>query len=203
MSNNKSMKKYLFLTLLMPTMLLAQSQKANPTQQFTLFDVEFKYTKEDADNSKPSKSHYYVYGPMLNQEIPKDWTSPVDFRNGTVHVRLEVLEKPSKAPTTWSLCYIPNKGQGNGYGCTNTGFYTEPGVYEKDVLMTSFWENQSIIWTEGIKQMDLVIKDDSGGQGHAHKRADHENYFPTKVRFTMVQVAAGFNYNPDLLKIKK
>ncbi|MDA0196556.1 MAG: hypothetical protein O2951_16200 [Bacteroidetes bacterium] len=28
--------------------------------------------------------------------------------------------------------------------------------------------------------MDLVIKDDSGGQGHAHKREDHENYFPTK-----------------------
>ncbi len=197
------MKNFLPLILLMPTMLLAQSQKANPSQQFTLFDVEFNYTKEDADNSKPSKSHYYVYGHMLNQEIPKDWTSPVDFRNGTVHVRLEVLEKPSKAPTTWSLCYIPNKGQGNGYGCTNTGVYTEPGVYEKDVPMTSFWENQSIIWSEGIKQMDLVIKDDSGGQGHAHKRADHENYFPTKVRFTMVQVAAGVNYNPDLLKIKK
>jgi len=196
------MKKYLFLFFLTPSMLLAQTPKANNAQQFTLFDVEFTYTKEDAENSKPSKSHYYVYGHMLNPERPKDWTSPVDFRNGVVHVRLEVLEKPSKAPTTWSLCYIPNKGQGNGYGCTNTGVYTEPGVYEKDVLMTSFWENQSIIWSEGIKQMDLVIKDDSGGQGHAHKRADHENYFPTKVRFTMVQVAAGYTYNPDLLKMK-
>jgi hypothetical protein len=197
------MKNILVLILLYPTALVAQSQQSSTTQQFTLFDVEFTYTKEDADNSKPSKSHYYVYGHMLNPERPKDWTSPVDFRNGTVHVRLEVLEKPSKAPTTWSLCYIPNKGQGNGYGCTNTGVYTEPGVYEKDVLMTSFWENQSIIWSEGIKQMDLVIKDDSGGQGHAHKRADHENYFPTKVRFTMVQVAAGATYNPNLVKLGK
>jgi hypothetical protein len=197
------MKNILVLILLYPTTLVAQSQQSSTTQQFTLFDVEFTYTKEDADNSKPSKSHYYVYGHMLNPERPKDWTSPVDFRNGTVHVRLEVLEKPSKAPTTWSLCYIPNKGQGNGYGCTNTGVYTEPGVYEKDVLMTSFWENQSIIWSEGIKQMDLVIKDDSGGQGHAHKRADHENYFPTKVRFTMVQVAAGATYNPNLVKLGK
>jgi hypothetical protein len=199
------MKRYLlFLLFFTPTVLLAQSGKsskkrANP-KQFVLFDAEFTYTKEDADTSTPSKSHYYVTGNKINPNRPKDWTSPVDYRNGTVHVRLEVLEKPpGQAPTTWSLCYIPNKGQGNGYGCTNTPVYTEPGVYEKDVSMTSFWENEAIVWTEGIKQMDLVIKDNSGGQGHAHKRADHENYFPTKVRITMVQVAAGSTYDPRLV----
>jgi hypothetical protein len=170
------------------------------TDQFVLFDVEFTYTKEDADNSTPSKSHFYVKGDLINADRPVDWTSPVDYRNGTVHIRLEVLEKPpGQAPTTWSLCYIPNKGQGNGYGCTSTGIYLDEGVYEKDIDMTSFWENESIIWTEGIKQMDLVIKDDSGGQGHAHRRPDHEHYFPTKVRMTMIQVAAGATYDPDLL----
>ena len=173
--------------------------------QFVLFDVTFTYTKEDADNSKPSKSHYYVKGDRLNANRPKDWTSPIDYRNGTVHIRLEVLEKPpGGAPTTWTLCYIPNKGQGNGYGCTGTGVYREKGVYERDVPMTSLWENDSIIWSEGIKQMDLVIKDDSGGGGHAHKRADHEKFFPTKVRITMVQVSAGAKYEPiDLEKVSK
>jgi hypothetical protein len=115
-------------------------------------------------------------------------------------VRIEVLEKPEgHEATTWSLCYIPNKGQGNGYGCTNTPLYYEEGVYEKDVPMTEFWENESIIWSEGIRQMDLVIKDGSGGQGHAHKRPDHEKFFPTKVRITMIQVAAGATYDPALL----
>jgi len=172
-------------------------------EQFVLFDVTFTYTKEDADNSKPSKSHYYVkedkhvQGGGLNPNRPKDWTSPVDYRNGTVHIRLEVLEKPpGGAPTTWTLCYIPNKGQKNGYGCTGTGIYREAGVYERDVSMTSFWENESIIWSEGIKEMHLVIKDDSGGGGHAHKRADHEKFFPTQVRITMVQVSAGAKYEP-------
>jgi hypothetical protein len=166
--------------------------------QFTLFDVTFSYTKEDADNSKPSKSHYYVKDPVLNMNRPKDWTAPVDYRNGTVHVRLEVLDKPpGSSPTTWTLCYIPNKGQKNNYGCTGTAIYKEKGVYDKDIPMTSWWENESIIWTEGIKQMDLVIKDDSGGGGHAHKRADHQNFFPTKVRITMVQVSAGSTYDPS------
>src|SRR6266849_6345463 len=164
--------------------------------QFVLFDVTFTYTKMDADNSTPSKSHYYVRENALNPERPRDWTSPVDYRNGTVHIRAEVIEKPAGAEqTTWTLCYIPNDGQGNGYGCTGTGIYREKGIYEQDVSMKSFWQNEAIVWSEGIKRMDLVIKDGSGGGGHAHKRPDWEKFFPTKVRITMVQVSAGSKYD--------
>lgn len=69
-------------------------QQASGQKQFVLFDELFTYTKADADNSTPSKSHYYVTGDKLNPARPTDWTSPVDYRNGTVHVRLEVFEKP-------------------------------------------------------------------------------------------------------------
>ena len=72
-------------------------------------------------------------------------------------------------------------------------------MYERDVSMKEFWENDSIIWSEGIKQMDLVIKDDSGGSGHAHKRKDSEKFFPTKMRITVVQVSAGAKYDPSLV----
>ena len=166
--------------------------------QFVLFDVTFTFTKEDADNSTPSKSHYYVKGDLINPDRPKDWTAPVDYRNGTVHIRTEVLEKPEGGePTTWSLCYIPNKGQKNGYGCTHTGVYKEKGVFERDEPMTKFWENDSIVWAQGIKQMDLVLKDNKNL--HAHKRPDPEKFFPTKVRITMVQVAAGAKYDASLV----
>ncbi len=166
--------------------------------QFVLIDVTFTFTQEDAENSKPSKSHYYARGEQVNLERPKDWTSPVDYRTGTVHIRTEVLEKPEGGqPCTWSLCYIPNKGQKNGYGCTNTGVYKEKGVTERDEPMTKFWENDSIIWSEGVKEMHLVYKDDHNL--HAHKRPDPEKFFPTKVRITMVQVAAGAKYDPSLV----
>ncbi len=167
-------------------------------EQFVLFDVTFPFSKMDADTSTPSKSHYYVKGDALNPKRPKDWTSPVDYRNGTVHIRIEVLDAPENGePTIWNLCYIPNKGQGNGYGCTATPLYTGKGVYEKDVSMKSFWQNDAIIWTEGIKQMDLVIKDKNNL--HAHKRPDPEKFFPTRVRITMVQVSAGSKYDPKLV----
>src|SRR5215213_4749910 len=78
-------------------------------EQFVLFDVTFSFTKADADNAKPSPSHYYVKSDRLNADRPKDWTAPVDYRDGTAHLRLEVIEKPTGGePTTWSLCYIPN-----------------------------------------------------------------------------------------------
>jgi hypothetical protein len=77
--------------------------------------------------------------------------------------------------------------------------YREKGVYEQDISMKSFWQNEGIVWSEGIKQMDLVIKDGSGGGGHAHKRPDSEKFFPTRMRITMVQVSAGSTYDPSLV----
>ncbi|HLJ57915.1 MAG TPA: hypothetical protein VKT77_22950 [Chthonomonadaceae bacterium] len=181
---------------------LALALIAAPTvvraDQFVLFDVTFTFTKQDADNSRPSQSHYYVKGLNVNPKRPVDWTSPVDYRNGTVHIRTEVLEMPdSGEPVQWSLCYIPNHGQGNGYGCAGTDRYSKKGVYEKEVKMTEFWQNQGIIWTEGIKQMDLVMKDKDGNK--THTRPDPEKFFPTKVRITMIQVSAGSKYDPKLV----
>jgi len=195
----RSLRTAIF-TLSLPGAMWAMmlTPRAAQAEQFVLFDVTFTFTKADADNATPSKSHYYVKGALINAKRPVDWTSPVDYRNGTVHIRTEVLDKPAGSePTQWSLCYIPIHGQGNGYGCTGTDVYKEKGVYDKDVSMTSFWENASIIWTDGIKQMDLVIKDKAGNK--AHTRDDPEKFFPTKIRITMIQVSAGAKYDPNLV----
>lgn len=171
-------------------------------EQFVLFDVTFTFTKEEADNSKPSPSHYYVKADRLNAQRPKDWTTPVDYRNGTAHLRLEVLEKPAGAePALWSVCYIPYKGQNHGYGCIGTGVYKDPGVLEKDTPMTTFWQNNDILWDQGIKEMHLVLKDGKGV--HAHKHAEPEKFFPTKVRMTLIQVSKGAKYDPTLVPALK
>jgi hypothetical protein len=180
----------LFLILMSPTL--------SHADQFVVFDVTFPFTKADADNAKPNQSHYYVRGAMLNVDRPKDWTAPVDYRNGTAHLRIEVLEKPEGGqPCSWSVCYMPNKGLQHGYGCIGTGPYKEKGVYEKDLSMTTFWQNDNIDWTQGIKEMHLVYKDDHNL--HAHKRPDPEKFFPTKVRMTLIQVSKGATYDPKLV----
>lgn len=165
-------------------------------EQFVLLDVTFTFTKADADNSTPSKSHYYVKSDRLNPETPVDWTQPIDYRNGRIHTRAEVIDKPAGgAETRWTLCYIARKGIDAGYGCSNTAAYTEEGVWDFEQGMTEWWQNDNIDWTQGIKQMDLVMKDGDGM--FAHSMPDPERWFPTTLRITMVQVSEGSTYDPS------
>jgi MYXO-CTERM domain-containing protein len=165
-------------------------------EQFVLLDVTFTFTKSDADNATPSKSHYYVKSDRLNAATPIDWTKPIDYRNGTVHVRTEVMDKPAgSAETRWTLCYIARKGIDAGYGCSNTAAYKEEGVWDFEQGMTEWWQNDNIDWTQGIKQMDLVMKDSKGV--FAHTMPDPEHWFPTTLRITMIQISAGSTYDPS------
>lgn len=167
-------------------------------EQFVLLDVTFTFTKADADNATPSKSHYYVKGDRLNAATPIDWTKPIDYRNGRVHVHTEVLDKPAgAADTRWTLCYIARKGIDAGYGCSNTALYTEKGVWEFEQGMTEWWQNDNIDWTQGVKQVDIVMKDGKGV--FAHTKPDPERWFPTTVRITMIQVSEGSTYDPSLI----
>jgi hypothetical protein len=175
-------------------------------EQFLLFDEVFTFEEKDA---VPTQSHLRVKAEKFGKDTPKDWTKPVDYRNGTVHIRFEVLEKPAgEIPTIWSLCYIPIKGQKNNYGCASSPVYTKAGVYEKDEKMNEFWENDSIIWSEGIKEMTLVIKAAKvKGKNHAHLQPDLTQFFPTKIRVSMIQVSKDAKYDasklPELGKEKK
>jgi MYXO-CTERM domain-containing protein len=167
-------------------------------EQFVLLDVTFTFTKADADNGMPNKSHYYVKADRLNPNTPIDWTKPIDYRNGRVHVRTEVMDKPAgSAETRWTLCYIARKGIDAGYGCTNTAAYKEEGVWEFEQGMTEWWQNEDIDWTQGIKQEDLVMKDSHGV--FAHTMPDPEHWFPTTLRITMIQVSAGSTYDESLV----
>jgi hypothetical protein len=167
--------------------------------QFILIDATFDYTWDDAMNAKPDKSHYYVNeGNFLNKNRPTNWQSPVDYRNGTLHVRAEVFKKPPGTQTTgWTLCYIPNAG---GYGCADTDYYTSTGVFERETKMTAWWNNDQLQWDKGIKQVDLIYAINDSGMGHiTNYPALKDLTTPTRVRITMVQVSAGAKYDPSII----
>ncbi|HEY0706336.1 MAG TPA: MYXO-CTERM sorting domain-containing protein [Polyangia bacterium] len=167
-------------------------------EQFVLFDATFDYTWDNAINSKPSKSHFYVNeGNFLNKDRPKNWLTPVDYRNGTLHVRAEVISKPPGMQTVgWTLCYISS----GGYGCADSDYYKTTGVFERDVKMTSFWNNTQVQWASGVRQMDLIYAINDSGSGHVHNYPNlKDQTTPTRVRITMIQVSAGSTYDPTKL----
>lgn len=173
------------------------SPQLGHAEQFTLFDVTFDFTWEDAINATPSKSHYYVKKDVLNAARPTNFTSPIDYRNGKVHIHLEVLEKPAGGQKQgWALCYVG----GGSYGCPYSKYYTEPGVYDNEVDMTSFYNNATIDWTKGITEVDLVYTINDSGSGHVHFFPElKDKTTPTKVRIAMVQLSKGATYDPNSL----
>jgi MYXO-CTERM domain-containing protein len=183
--------------------LLSVSTFATPAfaDQFVLFDATFDYSWEDANNSTPSKSHYYVNDDnWMNLDRPGDWVSPVNYRDGSVHIRVEVLEKPAgDQEVGWGLCYIANEG---AYGCPYSDYYQGVGVYENDVAMSAFWKSGPITWEAGVKQVDLVYTVNNSGSGHVHNFPElAESTAPTSVRITMVQVSEGDTYDPSILGV--
>lgn len=163
-----------------------------------LLDATFDYTWQDAQSSKPSLSHYYVNDSnFLNKARPRDWTAPVDYRSGKLHVRTEVFAKPpGDQQVGWTLCYIPNSG---GYGCADTTYYKSTGVFDRETAMTDFWQNEEIDWDQGIKQMDLIYAIDDSGSGHITNHPEVKDLVtPTRVRITMVQVSAGATYDSSM-----
>jgi len=195
------MKTHLFtragLAALAAGALITLAPKSSHAEQFTLFDVTFNFTWDDAINATPSKSHYYVKSDKLNPQRPTNWMAPIDYRSGIVHIHLEVLEKPVGGQMQgWALCYVG----GNSYGCPYSKYYTEVGTYDNEVDMTKFYNNATIDWTKGISEVDLVYTINDSGQGHVHFFPElKDKTTPTKVRIAMVQVAKGSTYDPSTL----
>jgi len=164
-----------------------------------LIDATFDYTWDDALNAKPDKSHFYVNEKnFLNTQRPKNWVSPVDYRNGTLHVRTEVFVKPpGDQQVGWTLCYIANVGD---YGCADTTYYKSTGVFDRETKMTDWWQNDKITWEQGIKQVDLIYAINDSGSGHiTNYPALKDLTTPTRVRITMVQVSAGAQFDPSII----
>src|SRR5687768_12305446 len=94
--------------LLASALLAGASAGRGHAEQFVLVDYTIDYTKAMADKDA---SHFFVRDATgLNPARPRNWMAPVNYRNGTVHVRTEVLAKPPGGETTqWTLCYMPNR----------------------------------------------------------------------------------------------
>jgi hypothetical protein len=159
-------------------MLGALSSRTAAQDQFVVADATFTAT---AQNTMMSQ---YPIAPL--PAAPANWKTPVDFSNGTMYVRYEVLEKPSAASTYGNICFE------QGQTLTCQGYpapYTATGVYMNNAKLSTFWQYSMIDWTKKIDRVYVVLKDDKMAivQGNAM-------FYPTKLHVTVTVVAPGKTY---------
>lgn len=148
-------------------------------EQFVLADVSYTHSAETTQDS-----HYY---PELPADTPRDWTKPVDYAHGSVHVVLDVKTKPAgDAPTKFQLCFEGTPS----YGCTaQSPTYTKIGRVEWDSPFSGFWYESTVDWAQGVKRMPLILKDDMN-----NKPAGDPKYMPTELHVQVTLVSAGAKF---------
>ncbi|MFO0633581.1 MAG: MYXO-CTERM sorting domain-containing protein [Nannocystaceae bacterium] len=153
-----------------------------------VFDRTWVHTPELPD------SHYRE---MPDAGTPADWTSPVDFTQGSAWVYLEVHTKPTAQETKFQVCFEATPT----YACTDQSpTYTDVGTYEWETPFANFWSppGEFVDWTQGVANIACILKDTRNGKPSADNVGPEVAalYTPTEVRMVVTLVEAGSVYEP-------
>lgn len=85
--------------LFLPLLLAASAPQSAPPDQFVLLDVLYTHTLETKG---------FSFFP-LPPDCPDNWKAPHNFADGTLHLRLEVLSKPSDKTVSYQLCLFQDQ----------------------------------------------------------------------------------------------
>ena len=154
-------------------------------------------------------SHFNGTRQYRSPEIPDSWVAPVNFYDGKIHYRVEVVEKPNTNIVTSLLCRVTT---GEFHGTHNVWFghgvvaFREPGLYhfEQPVLARRpFIRDSKFRFDQPLFAMQLAVTDQRGAI--VHRRVEQGNnkfegspdlslYLPLKVRYTAIVVAKGAEF---------
>lgn len=158
--------------------------------QFVVMDETWTHTPDLADSHKR-------FDPSVS--TPDDWTSPVDYSQGTAWVYLEVHTKPTAQETKFQVCFEANPT----YACTDQSpTYTTVGTYEWSTPFSSFWSppGESVDWSQGDNKLACILKDTMNNKPSADNVGPEMAalYTPTEVRMVVTIVAPGSTYVPPI-----
>ena len=133
-------------------------------------------------------------------DLFKDLRAPVNYAGGTVHQRVEVLEKDTGEPVQLQLCFVPNDDISVNPACSNASnlSFSGTGTAEAQQPLSSFGAYGGVDWERGVTNLMLLVKDSSGNPidpAYANiTRADLERYFPITLRYSAVLVPVGGSF---------
>jgi hypothetical protein len=141
----------------------------------------------------------------LDTGVPADWAAPVDYATGTVHFRLEILDKP----TGTAIRYQPCLERSALRACAPAQLLSDSGatraVYTWSQPLVQ-WTPAGMGWTTRPDRLVLLLQDAYGRP--VAPSADNwvgqpflSLYYPMRVRFSAALTALGAAFPgwPDLI----
>jgi hypothetical protein len=154
--------------------------------QFLLLDTVFTHLPQSTSQA------YFPVPPG----VPSDWRAPVDFAGGTVHFRLEVLEKPAAVGAAYQVCLEQDGRSAGKRACGKNLDFVDKGVFEGSQPLPEWSRADDLDWTRRPQEQLLILQDCFGVAVDA-KTQDWVGspyltlYYPLRARFTAVVVSRG------------
>jgi hypothetical protein len=144
-------------------------------------------------------------------DIPSSWISPVNFFDGLIHYRVDVLSKPNHRTLTSLLSRITtdtHEGTHNvwlGHGVVT---FDKPGLHHFQQPVKAFRpfiRNSKFNWNHPVAELQLCVADSRGAIVHRWVEQPHNAfegspdlslYLPLHVRYTAVVSAPGAPFSP-------
>ncbi len=149
-----------------------------------------QFTPVDADYVHRDESHARF---EALPEWPADWTSPVNYAEGTAHIWVDVKSRPQTTrPVRLTTC-LTQKG---AYCCAGNVEVREPGEYTLVKPIPDFWCHNTVDWSIGLRRIALIAKDvaftniDAGNDFEGSL----SDYYPMEIDFRVTIVSKGGTY---------
>lgn len=168
--------------------------------QFVLLDKTYTHTEMNSHHRE-----------VTNPAKPADISTPVDYRDGSIHYRLEVFSMASD--TDWKMQVIfeqPATGADGSYLCGSYQLVTAPGVYEWDLTMANLkfvCADGEYMYNHPPDKLAMIIRDAAAspkkidnGQGYIGE-PNQALYLPYQARITVTLVSNGATYIPPVVEM--
>ncbi len=197
-----------FLVILVLFLLSCDKSKNNNDvvkKELVLIDEVFTHENTDAEDKKMGFSAF-----SLPENVPSNWKSPVNYKDGEVYFRVSILTKPDNRTIYYQMGF-----QWEG-GCDSHPFkekfpdymmleISEPGIYQASQFIEEFWEpdcqeSDPIDWTKRMTRLLVVVWDENFHQiddrwGFGGNIEDIDGYYPMDVHFQAIVVPFGGTFS--------
>jgi hypothetical protein len=158
---------------------------ALPVRAEQVLVIDKTYTAT-ADNTMDS--HFRIDPGDGAPDAPANWSAPVNYAGGSVHVRFEVVTKPSAAVTLLNVCF---EGTPN-YACMPySDPYTTTGEYDFEYTFASFYQHDMVNWSMGVKKIPFILK-----RENQEKPQGDPDFYPTKMHVRLWLITQGAAFVP-------
>jgi hypothetical protein len=172
----------------------------SPTNSNCIFVPGITYSPGETGNDVCNHEAFKFF--QMPSNTPSSWTSPVNYAQGTLYQRVEIIEKPTTTPVRYAICFFQDQVVAPRHACgdlTKMSFTGTGTFYSSQSMSTLYQYSTAVDWTRKPHVIMLHMTDANNHQPDSYPdfmdlwygTPNWNLYYPMKLRYTAIIVPPG------------